>query len=85
MLTEVAQSYSTSRRNAFLNTIHQSPTKRSRTSKHLMALRTETPAHSDVEDLYWFALALTGDPDLAAKLVADAGKVTATRRGIFSH
>lgn len=68
-----------------MNTIHQSPTKKHRNSRHLVALHTETPAPSDVEDLYWFALALTGDPDFAAKLVADAGKVTATGRGIFRH
>jgi hypothetical protein len=36
-----------------------------------------------VEDLYWFAMALTGDPDFAAKLVANAGKPTSTARGIF--
>jgi hypothetical protein len=36
-----------------------------------------------VEDLYWFAMALTGDPDFAAKLVANAGKLTSAARGIF--
>jgi len=36
-----------------------------------------------VEDLYWFAMALTGDPDFAAKLVSNAGKLTSAARGIF--
>ena len=62
---------------------HKSPTKRSRGSRGHVALHTETRKSGDAEDLYWFAMALTGDPDFAAKLVANAGKVTSTARGIF--
>ena len=59
-----------------------SATSRQRSRGHV-ALHTETPTHTAVEDLYWFAMALTGDPDFAARVVAKAGKVTATGRGIF--
>jgi len=62
---------------------HQNLTKRRQDSRRYVALHTESPAPDDVEELYWFAMALTGDPDFAAKLVANAGNVTATGRGIF--
>jgi hypothetical protein len=35
------------------------------------------------EELYWFALALTGDPEFAARLVADTEKLTLSGRGMF--
>jgi hypothetical protein len=38
--------------------------------RHIPRLGTETPKSSDLEDLYWFAMELTGDPDFATKLVA---------------
>ncbi|HVP55689.1 MAG TPA: hypothetical protein VMU45_11905 [Candidatus Eisenbacteria bacterium] len=50
-----------------------------------MALHTESPAPDDVEELYWFAMALTGDPEFAAKLVVDTGNLTSTGRGVFRH
>lgn len=62
---------------------HQNPTKRRQSSRRYVALHTESPTPGDLEELYWFAMALTGDPDVAAKLMADAGKVTAPSRGIF--
>jgi hypothetical protein len=62
---------------------HQSPTERRPSLRNLLALHTETPALSNVEDLYWFAMALTGDSEFAAKLVADAGNSTATSRGVL--
>ena len=66
-----------------MKTPHQNPTKRRNGSRRYVVLHTESPVPDKVEDLYWFAMALTGDPDVAAKLVADAGNVTATGRGIF--
>jgi len=66
-----------------MKSVHKSPTKRRRASRSHVELHTETRKSSDVEDLYWFAMALTGDPDFAAKLVANAGKLTSTARGIF--
>ena len=66
-----------------MKSVHKSPTKRRRGSRAYVALHTETPKSSDLEDLYWFAMALTGDPDFAAKLVASVGKLTSTARGIF--
>jgi hypothetical protein len=61
-----------------MKTPHQSPTKRRKGSRRHVALHTESPVPDKVEELYWFAMALTGDPDVAAKLVVDAGNVTAT-------
>jgi hypothetical protein len=66
-----------------MRTTHQNPTKRRKGSRRYVALHTESPAPGDVEELYWFAMALTGDPDFAAKLVVDAGNETASGRGIF--
>jgi hypothetical protein len=68
-----------------MNATHQAPTKRRRSPRNLVALHTETPAPSSAEDLYFFALALTGDADFAEKLVADAGELTRTGHGIFTH
>jgi hypothetical protein len=31
-----------------------------------------------MEELYWFAMALTGDPEFATRLVVDTGKLTST-------
>ena len=62
---------------------HKDRTKRHKGSRHYVALHNEPPAPGDVEELYWFAMALTGDPDFAAKLVVDAGNETATGGGIF--
>jgi hypothetical protein len=62
---------------------HQNPTRRHQGSGRYVALHTESPAPDHLEELYWFAMALTGDPDFAAKLVVDAGNETMTGRGIF--
>ena len=66
-----------------MKSIHECPRKRRRGSSGYVELHTATRKRSDVEDLYWFAMALTGDSDFAAKLVANAGKPTSTARGIF--
>ena len=62
---------------------HQNLTNRRDVSRRYAALHTESPVHRDVEELYWFAMALTGDPDFAAKLVIDAGNEAASGGGIF--
>ena len=36
-----------------------------------------------MEELCWFAMALTGDPEFATRLVVDTGKLTSTGRGVF--
>ena len=43
----------------------------------------ENRTPTGMEELYWFAMALTGDPDLAAQLVVDAGNISSKDRGIF--
>jgi hypothetical protein len=54
-----------------------------RTSKHNGRLRTEVPSCTKAEELYWFAMALTGNAEFAAKLVVDAGKPVSTGRGVL--
>ena len=66
-----------------MKSMHKGLTKRRRGSRSHVELHTEARKCSDVEDLYWFAMALTGDPDFAAKLVANAGELTSAARGIF--
>ena len=63
--------------------VRKSSTKRRRGSRGHVALHIETPRSGDLEDLYWFAVALTGDPEFATRLVADAGKPISTARGVF--
>jgi hypothetical protein len=36
-----------------------------------------------MEELYWFAMALTGDPEFATRLVVDTGKHASTGLGLF--
>lgn len=67
-----------------MKTLHQNRIDRRKGSRRrYMAFHTESPVPDNVEELYWFAMALTGDPDVAAKLVEDAGNETATAGGIF--
>ena len=66
-----------------MKSMHNNPTKRRYGSRGHVALRTGRRQFTEVEDLYWFAMALTGDADFAAKLVANSGKLTSTARGIF--
>ena len=47
-----------------------------------VALQSEM---TEMEELYWFAMALTGDPEFAAKLVADTKKLPSTGRGVFHN
>ena len=66
-----------------MKSVRKSLTKRRHGSRSYVELHTATRKSSDMEDLYWFAMALTGDPDFATKLVANAGRATSTARGIF--
>ena len=64
--------------------LHASLIKRRQISKHDAASHRKTQTHTEMEELYWFAMALTGDPEFATRLAADTGKRTPTGRGIFS-
>jgi len=50
-----------------------------------VALQSEMPTLTEMEELYWFAVALTGDPEFAANLVADTKKLPSTGRGVFHN
>ena len=62
---------------------------RSALTKRRRILTSEVTPHNEnrtltgMEEMYWFAMALTGDPDLAAQLVVDAGNISSKDRGIF--
>lgn len=68
-----------------MNPLHSALTKKHRMSKRDVALQGElqTPDLTHMEELYWFAVALTGDPEFAASLVADTAKLTPSGRGMF--
>jgi hypothetical protein len=68
------------------NRLHVALTKKHRISKSNVALQSEKriPDRTEMEELYWFAVALTGDPEFAARLMVDTGKLTPTGRGIFT-
>jgi hypothetical protein len=68
------------------NRLHAALTKKHRMSRSDVALQSEKqmPDLTEMEELYWFAVALTGDPEFAARLVVDTGKLTPTGRGIFT-
>jgi len=66
-----------------MKSAYKSHSEKRHSSRGHVALHTETRKLSDVEELYWFAMALTGDPDFAAELVTDAGQLTSTAHGIF--
>lgn len=62
--------------------LHPNPTERCQVSTIDVALQSEM---SEMEELYWFAMAMTGDPEFAAKLVVDTGKLPSTGRGVFRN
>jgi len=68
-----------------MKSLHSTLTKKHVMSKSDVALQSkmQTPGLTEMEDLYWFAVALTGDPEFAASLVADTGKLTPRGQGIF--
>ena len=65
-----------------MKSLHPSPTERCQISTIDVALQSEMQT---LEELYWFAMALTGDPEFAAKLVVDTKKVPSTGRGVFRN
>ena len=66
-----------------MKSLYPNPTERRQISTTDVALQSEmTP---EMEELYWFAMALTGDPEFAANLVADTKKLPSTGRGVFRN
>ena len=65
-----------------MKALYPNPTEQRQTSTTDVALQSEM---TEMEELYWFAVALTGDPELAAKLVADTKKLPSTGRGVFRN
>ena len=64
--------------------LHPSQIKRRQISEPDAAQpHSEKPTLTGMEELYWFAMELTGDPDLAAQLVVDATNISSNDRGIF--
>ena len=63
--------------------LHPSQTTRRQISERDAASHSETQTLTEMEEMYWFAMALTGDPEFAARLVIDTGKMTSTGRGVF--
>ncbi len=62
--------------------LHPNSTERCQVSTIDVALQSEM---SEMEELYWFAMAMTGNPEFAAQLVVDTGKLPATGRGVFRN
>jgi hypothetical protein len=62
--------------------LHPSQTNRHHLSERDAASHSETQTVTEMEELYWFAMALTGDPEFATRLVVDTA-LTSTARGIF--
>lgn len=63
--------------------LHPSQTNRHHLSERDAASHSETQTVTEMEELYWFAMALTGDPEFATRLVVDTTKLTSTARCIF--
>jgi len=62
--------------------LHPNPTERCQVSTIDAALQSEM---NDMEELYWFAMAMTGDPEFASQLVVDTGKLPSTGVGVFRN
>src|SRR5664280_768408 len=52
----------------------RSQTKRRQISGRDAASHNETQTLTEMEELYWFAMALTGDPEFATRLVVDVAR-----------
>jgi hypothetical protein len=65
-----------------MKSLYPNPTDRRQISTTAVALQSEM---TEMEELYWFAMALTGDPEFAANLVADTKNLPSTSRGIFHN
>ncbi len=66
-----------------MSLLHQRQTGRRQFSERDAASHSETQTLTEMKELYWFAMALTGDPEFATRLVVDTGKLTSTGRGVF--
>jgi len=66
-----------------MSLLHQRQTERRQISERDAASHSKTQTLTEMEELYWFAMALTGDPEFATRLVVDTGKLTSTGRGVF--
>ena len=66
-----------------MSSLHQSQTQRLQISERDAASHSEIQTLTEMEEMYWFAMALTGDPEFAVRLVVDTGKLTSTGRGVF--
>jgi hypothetical protein len=64
-----------------MSPLQLSQTKRRQISERDEASHSETQTITEMEELYWFAMALTGDPEFATRLVVDTGKLIPTGRG----
>ena len=66
-----------------MKSVRSALTKRRHIPTIEMTPHSEKRNLTGMEELYWFAMALTGDPDLAAQLVVNAGNMSSNDRGIF--
>ena len=66
-----------------MKSVRSSLTKRRHIPTCEVTPHNENRTVTGMEELYWFAMALTGDPDLAAQLVVDTADVSSDDRGIF--
>lgn len=66
-----------------MSSLHQSQTQRRQISERDVASHSETQALTEMEEMYWFAMALTGEPEFAVRLVVDTGRLASTGRGVF--
>lgn len=66
-----------------MKSVYSSLTKKRPSSRSHVALQTASRTPADLEELYWFAMALTGDREFAASLVADTAKLPPSGRGIL--
>jgi len=62
--------------------LHPNPTERCQVSTIDVVLQSEM---TEMEELFWFAIAVTGDPELAANLVVDTKKLPSTGRGVLRN
>jgi len=66
-----------------MKSVSSALTKRRQIQTSELTPHSEKRTLTGMEELYWFAMALTGDPDLAAQLVVYAGSISSKDRGIF--
>ena len=55
-----------------MSPLHESQTKRRQISERDAASHSETQTLTEMKELYWLAMALTGDPEFATRLLSGA-------------